>query len=78
MREKLITYMKYGQMIEIMYVSSDETISKRRITVHEVEVDRLRAYCHLRHGYRTFYVERILALFPVINHIKGVEYYAYK
>lgn len=73
MRKEVLTYMKHGYMIETVYMSSGNVISKRRLTVHSIKNDKLRAYCHLRHAYRTFYFDRMLAVFPVIYNKKAVE-----
>lgn len=78
MRKELLVYMKHGQMIEMIYMSGDESISKRRISIRRVQSDRVYAYCYLRHAYRTFYSDRILALFPVKYRKKEVELYEYQ
>lgn len=73
MRKEVLAYMKYGHMIEIVYMSVEEVISKRRVAVHKIEQEKIRGYCYLRQAYRTFYFDRMLAVFPVIHNQKEVE-----
>lgn len=65
--------MHYAPIIEIVYLSAGEVISKRRLSIDAIQKDKLRAYCHLRQACRTFYFDRILAVFPVIYEEKEVE-----
>lgn len=73
MRKEVLTYMKYGSKIEIVYMSVGEVITKRRVVVDKMKEEKVWAYCHLRHAYRTFYFDRMLAVFPVIYDEKEVE-----
>lgn len=65
MRNKLIKSMKYNESVDMMYVSNSGVISKRRITVLQVNEGNFRAYCHLRKAKRTFRIDNVLALVPV-------------
>ena len=44
---------------KITYTDGNGTETDRRITIIRIEGDVLEAYCHLRHGRRTFYFSRI-------------------
>ena len=65
MREKLIKSMKYGESVDMMYMSNGGVISKRRIEVLYVNEDNFQAYCYLRKAKRTFLIDNVLALVPV-------------
>lgn len=74
MRNEVLAYMKYSQRLEIVYVSTGNKMSKRQVSINEVYEDTFRAYCYLRHAYRTFSYESVLAVFPIDQHVKEVEY----
>lgn len=78
MRNDLLIYMKHGKIVEMIYMSKDQLISKRQISIRHIKSDRVYAYCYLRHAYRTFYFARILALFPVVERKKEVDMYEYQ
>lgn len=63
--EKIV---KYGEQLEMIYITSEGMISHRRIKILKRNEKDLQAYCYLRRAYRTFKIENILALVPV--HIK--------
>lgn len=66
MRCKLLRSIKYGEGVDMIYMDNSGAISKRRIQVLQVNGDLFRAYCHMRKAKRTFKVNGILALVPVI------------
>nr|WP_269136021.1 transcriptional regulator [Sporosarcina cyprini] len=51
----------------MMYLAADGEISRRRIKVLQVGEVSFRAYCYLRKSKRTFSIESVLALVPVIK-----------
>ncbi|MFJ7935997.1 transcriptional regulator [Sporosarcina sp. NPDC096371] len=51
----------------MMYLAKDGTISQRRIKVLQVGEVSFRAYCYLRGTKRTFTIDNVLALVPVIE-----------
>jgi predicted DNA-binding transcriptional regulator YafY len=57
-----------GLTIDIIYLDRKGRFTQRRITVHSVRGDRVRAYDHTRQGPRTFRAEGILAREPVSGH----------
>ena len=64
-KENLLKSMRYGQIVDIMYVSKNGEVTKRRIKVIKIYGDAFQAYCFLRKTKRTFKVDNVLALIPV-------------
>lgn len=73
MKEQLIRAMKYNQIVDIMYMAKDGSITKRRIKLVKIVDDTMQAYCFTRHSKRLFKFENILAAFPVINKASGLN-----
>lgn len=71
MREQLIKAMRRNQVVDIMYMAKDGTITKRRLKLVSIVGDTMQAYCFLRHAKRTFLINNVLAATPVVN--KGRE-----
>lgn len=67
MREELEKSVRYGEVLDMMYMAADGSISKRRIKVIQVGEVSFRAYCYLRKSKRTFTIEKVLAIVPVIR-----------
>lgn len=67
MRKTLERSVDYGEVLEMMYLAADGTISKRQIKVLQVGEVSFRAYCYLRKSKRTFTIENVLALVPVMS-----------
>lgn len=67
MRKNLEKSIKYSEELDIMYMSKEGSISKRRIKVLQVGEVSFRAYCYLRKSKRTFTIDNILALVPVVQ-----------
>lgn len=65
MRKTLERSVNYGEVLEMMYLAADGTISKRRIKVLQVGEVSFRAYCYLRKAKRIFTLENVLALVPI-------------
>lgn len=66
MRNQLDKSMKYGESVDMMYIANDGAISKRRIKVLHVNEGNFHAYCYLRKSKRTFRIDNVLALVPVV------------
>lgn len=66
MRNKLLKSMEYSESLDMMYMSKSGEVSKRRIQVIQVGEGSFRAYCHLRKSKRTFTIDNVLALVPVV------------
>ncbi|MCR8849095.1 WYL domain-containing protein [Rossellomorea sp. SC111] len=54
--------------IEIIYMTSEQKCSKRRILVKKVEKEYILAYCYFRKDIRTFRIHDILAASPILLH----------
>ncbi|MEK5038749.1 transcriptional regulator [Sporosarcina sp. FSL K6-3457] len=67
MRNQLLKSVERGDVLDMMYLSKSGQISKRRIQVIQVGDASFRAYCHLRKTRRTFTIDNVLALVPVIR-----------
>lgn len=60
------------QHIEIIYLGSQGSTSKRIIRPLEIAGDRLKAYCLTRRAPRVFVIDNILAIQPVVvRHAAG-------
>ena len=57
---------RFGDLLDMMYVDGKGQISKRRIKVLQIGEVSFRAYCHMRGTNRTFTIDNVLALVPVI------------
>ncbi|MBT2581403.1 transcriptional regulator [Planococcus sp. ISL-109] len=65
MKVQLLKAFKYQQMIEMMYMANDGTISKRRVKILKVSGDSFQAYCFLRREKRHFKISHVLSLMPL-------------
>lgn len=66
MRKQLIKSAKYKQPLDMIYMAASGKVTKRRIRVLQVGDESFRAYCHLRKSKRTFRIDNVLALVPII------------
>jgi predicted DNA-binding transcriptional regulator YafY len=64
--------MKYNQELDMMYQAKDGSVSKRRIKVLRVGDASFKAYCYLREFKRTFRIDSVLALAPVVSKERDV------
>lgn len=67
MRNQLVKSVEYKESLDMMYIAKDGSISKRRINVLQVGDLSFRAYCFLRRSKRTFTIDNILALVPIVH-----------
>ena len=65
MRRVLVKSVEYGDVLDMMYMAKDGSISQRRIKVLQVGEVSFRAYCYKRESKRTFTIDNVLALVPV-------------
>lgn len=70
MRNSLEKALRYGDIVEVMYMAKDGSISKRKIRVLHIHGKTFTAYCFLRHSKRTFLIDNVLAVVPVITREK--------
>lgn len=73
MKEQIKKAMQYNQIVDIMYMAKDNTITKRRIKLLKIVGDTVQAYCFTRHAKRTFKFENILAAQPVLIKVSGLN-----
>lgn len=71
MREQLIKAMQRNQLMNMMYVSKNGSVTKRRIKIIKVFGDSFQAFCFTRNAKRTFLISNVLAVIPIVN--KGRE-----
>ncbi len=67
MRNQLMKSVEHDQVLDMMYLAKSGEVSKRRIEVIQVGDNSFRAFCHLRKSKRTFSIDNILALVPVVR-----------
>ncbi|MEK4403415.1 transcriptional regulator [Sporosarcina sp. FSL K6-6792] len=72
MRNQLIKSTEYNESLDMIYLAKDGSISKRRISVLQVGEASFRAFCFLRKSKRTFTIDNVLALVPVITKERAV------
>jgi len=71
-RIQLFKSVEYSEHLDMMYMAADGSISKRRINVLQVGEVSFRTYCFLRKSKRTFTIDNVLALVPVITKERAV------
>lgn len=72
MKEQLIKAMQYKQLVTIMYISKSGEIAKRRVKILKMEGDKFQAYCIVRQAKRTFIINNVLAVLPIIGKEKKI------
>ncbi|MFF2754812.1 transcriptional regulator [Psychrobacillus sp. NPDC058041] len=72
MHDLLEKYFSRGQIVELMYLSKSGEISKRRVKVIKIQGDSFQAYCFKRNAKRTFLINNLLAIVPVIHKERDV------
>ena len=73
MREQLLKAMQHNQILDIMYIAKDQSITKRRIKLIKIAGEHVQAYCFSRHAKRNFIVDNILAVHPLNKKARGLE-----
>lgn len=58
---------EYTEMLEIIYMAKDGSISKRKVKVLQVGETSFRAYCFLRKSKCTFLIDNVLVAVPVVQ-----------
>ncbi|BDH62096.1 hypothetical protein MTP04_22260 [Lysinibacillus sp. PLM2] len=67
MKEQLLKMIERNQLVDMMYFAKSGEISKRRIKVISVSESTFKAYCFTKHASRTFTIDNVLSMFPVIR-----------
>ncbi|GIN64381.1 hypothetical protein J27TS8_43740 [Robertmurraya siralis] len=71
---KLLTKSLEEQIpVEMIYISSSNQITQRKIIVKEINGSMVRAYCFMRRQTRLFKIEQILSLMPVRTFHKEIS-----
>lgn len=65
MRNALEKSMNEQLLLEMIYVTKEGELSKRKVLILAVKEHTFTAYCHLRRAKRTFCIDQVLAAFPV-------------
>lgn len=72
MREQLVKAMRRNQLVNMMYVSKNGSVTKRRVKIIKIVGDSFQAFCFMRQTKRTFLIRNILAVTPVIRKERDV------
>ncbi len=72
MKEQLVKAMQRNQIVNMMYIAKDGSITKRRIKVIKIVGDSFQAYCFTRQAKRTFMINSVLAVVPIIHKERSV------
>ena len=73
MKNQIKKAMQHNQIIDIIYIAKDDVITKRRIKIIKIAGNTVQAYCFTRHAKRTFKIENILVIHPVICKASGLN-----
>lgn len=65
MNRLLIKAMEEQFPLEMIYISSTNKITQRKVLINEVKGSTFRAYCCLRKQTRLFKIDHILSIMPV-------------
>lgn len=64
---RLSRSMERHESLDMIYIAKSGEVSKRRIKVLQVGEVSFRAYCFIRKSTRTFAIDNVLAIVPVIK-----------
>ena len=67
MKEQLIKAMQRNQLIDMMYVSKSGEVTKRRVKIIKLVGDSFQSFCFVKQAKRTFIIENVLAVLPVLH-----------
>lgn len=56
----------------MIYVSKQGAISKRRVKIIKITCDSFQAYCFARREKRTFIIDNVLAITPIVRKERDV------
>jgi len=71
MREQLMKAMQRNQLVNMMYIAKDGSVTKRQVKVIKIVGGTFQAFCFTRHARRTFLISNVLAIIPIVS--KGRE-----
>lgn len=67
MRNELIKCVKRSRLLQIMYMDDKGNITKRTVRVIKINSSTFTGYCYLRDAKRTFKIDNLLAVVPMIK-----------
>lgn len=59
MREQLIKAMQRNQLVDIMYIAKNGSVTKRRVRVIKIVGDSFQAFCFTRQAKRSFIIRNV-------------------
>lgn len=65
MKNSIIKVMKQNQIITMIYISKNGSITQRRVKILKLTNNTFTAYCFTRRAKRTFYIDSVLAITPL-------------
>ncbi|MGG0665556.1 transcriptional regulator [Viridibacillus arvi] len=72
MKQQLSKAMQRNHVIDLMYMSKGGEINKRRVKIIKMTADAFQAYCFVKQAKRTFIIDNVLAVVPVMYKEKEV------
>ena len=72
LKEQLIKAIQRNQTINMIYLSKEGAISKRRVKIIKIGCDYFQAYCFTRRAKRTFIIDNVLTIVPVVYKERGI------
>lgn len=67
MKEQLLNAMHRHQIVHMMYIAKSGAITKRRVKIIHIKGDSFTAFCFTRLAKRTFHINNVLALLPILQ-----------
>jgi predicted DNA-binding transcriptional regulator YafY len=67
MKQHLKRAFMFHEPVIMMYMAKDGSVTKRKVKVLKMGHEKFQAYCYTRHDKRTFIIDRVLAVQPIIN-----------
>lgn len=64
--------MQQNQIVNMMYVSKNGDITKRQVSIVRLIGDSFQAYCFSRPAKRTFLINNVLAVIPIIKNERSI------
>lgn len=72
MRERIVKAQQHSEPVLLMYIDKHGVISKRRVRILHVSKQSFQAYCFVRRAKRTFLIDSVLAVVPIVKKEKFV------
>ena len=72
MRDQLVKAMQHNQIVNMMYLAKSGEITKRRVKIIKIAGDKFQAYCFVKGAKRTFLIDNVLAVVPVVRKERDV------